>query len=62
MPREVMMVAEQAWSAHQKKCEGRECVYKEVTTRCMKCIVSAKSRTSFERAISSSIKTVLYPK
>ena len=59
VPMETIKVALQACNAHQNRFEGSACEYKEVTIRCMKCIVSAKSKTSFERAMSSSMKTAL---
>lgn len=60
IPKEVMMVALHICSAHQKRFAGIACVYKEVTTKCMKCTVRAKSRTSLERAMRSSMKMALW--
>jgi|SRR5690242_14735678 len=58
-PREVMIVALMVCRAHQKRCEGIACVYKDVTIRWIRCTVRAKSRTSFERAISRRMKMAL---
>jgi hypothetical protein len=58
-PKDVIRVALHICKAHQKRFVGIECEYKEVTIRCMKCTVSAKSRTSFDLAMSRRIKTAL---
>jgi len=55
-PSEVMMVALHICSAHQNKLAGMAWVYKEVTIKWIKCTVRAKSRTSLERAMRSSMK------
>lgn len=54
-----MMVALVIWSAHQKRCEGTAWVYSEVTMRCIKWTVRAKSRTSLERAIRTRMNMAL---
>lgn len=59
MPTDVMTVALHICSVHQSRFAGKACEYSEVTTRWMKCIVSAKSRTSFERAIRRRMNTTL---
>lgn len=58
-PSEVMMVALHICSAHQNKLAGMAWVYKEVTIKWIKCTVRAKSRTSLERAMRSSMKMAL---
>jgi hypothetical protein len=59
MPTDVMTAALHICSIHQSRFAGIPWEYSEVTMRWMKCMVKAKSRTSFERAMSRRMNTTL---
>lgn len=54
-----MTVALHIWSIHHRRLAGTACEYNEVVMRWMKCMVRAKSSTSFDRAIKRTIKMTL---
>lgn len=59
IPTEVITVALHICSIHQSRFAGSAWEYNEVTMRWTKCIVRAKSSTSFERAMSRRMNTTL---